>query len=294
MRYALFLGCWIQTQQYGYEMSTRRTMPLLGVELRDPEGFSCCGYPLRSLNDAAWFYLSARNLAVAERDGLDMLPLCNGCYASLNEVKHYLDSDPEFKDSVNEALSLEGLEYKGTNRVRHVLEVLHQDVGIDRIKDTITTPLDGLSFATHCGCHALRPSDFRYTDDPEDPRMLDDLTRALGAEAKYYPEKLDCCGASLVISDYEAAFKITGAKLQAVQRRVFDGLVTNCPFCFKMFDSRQEVVGKIIHDEGLSLPVFYITQLLGLALGLDEFDLGLGFNHSPVEAVIERVGGRER
>lgn len=291
MRYALYLGCWIHTQQYGYEMSTRKTLPKLGVELHDPDGFSCCGYPLRSFNDSAWFYLSARNLAIAERDALDILPLCNGCYASMNEVKHYLDSDEEFRSYINEALSNEGLEYRGKKRIRHILEVLHNDIGVEKIGNEIKTPLSGLCFATHCGCHALRPSDFKYTDDPEDPKLLDEVTQALGADTRYYPEKMDCCGATLVISDYEAAFKLTGYKLQAVQRRGFDGLVTNCPFCLKMFDSRQDAVGKIIHDKGLSLPVFYITQLLGLALGMDTFELGLGFNMSPVDKVIEKIGG---
>ncbi|MFH0851010.1 MAG: CoB--CoM heterodisulfide reductase iron-sulfur subunit B family protein [Candidatus Bathyarchaeota archaeon] len=291
MRIALFLGCWIQTQQYGYELSTRATLSRLSVELVDPEGFSCCGYPLRSLNDASWFYLSARNIAVAEEQGLDMLPLCNGCYASLNEVKHYMDTDEVIRDRVNDALALEDLRYKGNNNIRHILEVLHRDIGVDRIRDEVVTSLNGLVFATHCGCHALRPSEFRYTDDPEDPQMLDDITKALGAETRYYPEKMDCCGASLIMTDYETAFKLAGAKLLSVQRRGFHGLVTNCPFCFKMYDSRQDAIGKVIHDEGLRLPVFYITQLMGLALGLGIQDLGINFNVSPFNMVVDRVGG---
>ncbi len=288
MRLSLFLGCWIQTQQYGYEMSARSVLPRLGVDLEYPEGFSCCGYPLRSLDDSVWFYLSARNMAVSEDAGLDMLPLCNGCYASLCEVKHYLDTDAELRDLVNDKLAVEDLEYRGRARVNHILEVLHRDVGVDRIRAHVTRPLDYLNLATHCGCHAVRPSAVKHTDDPEDPVMLDEVTRATGAETRYYPEKLDCCGASLVMSNHEAAFRLTGAKLQAIKRAGFGGLVTNCPFCFKMYDSRQDAAGRLIGDD-LSLPVFYVTQLLGLAMGLDASGLGLKFNTSPVSRVLERL-----
>ena len=270
-------------------MSTRSVLPRLGVELVDPEGFSCCGYPLRSMNDAAWFYLSARNLAISETQELDMLPLCNGCYASLNEVKHYLDTDDEFREQINKTLALEGLYYEGKHRVRHILEVLNEDVGVSNIKESIKLHLDGFDFASHCGCHAVRPSDFRYTDDPEDPKILDALIASLGSKTSYYPEKLDCCGASLIMTDYEAAFKLTGAKLKSIKRRGFDGLVTNCPFCFKMYDSRQEAVGKVIHEEKFDVPVFYITQLIGLSLGLGSEELGLNFNVSPCDQVVSKM-----
>ena len=260
------------------------------IELVDPVGFSCCGYPLRSYNDKSWFLLSGRNLAIAERENMDMLPLCNGCYASLNEVKHFLDTNEEARDYVNSKIAGEGLEYTGKTSIRHVLEVLHKDIGLEKIRETITNPLTGLTFATHCGCHAIRPSDVKYTDDPEDPKMLEEIISALGAETKYYPEKMDCCGASLVLSDYETAFKLTGTKLMSLKKRNFDGLVTNCPFCFKMFDSRQDAIGKLLNED-VEVPVFYITQLLGLALDVDAFEIGLGFNVSPVEEVVEATGG---
>ena len=263
MKYAIFLGCWIQSQQYNYEMSTRKTLPKLGVDLFDIDEFSCCGYPLRSYSDASWLYLGARNLALAEKAEIDMLPLCNGCYCSISEVKHILDDDEEIRAKVNNALKEEGLKYEGTRGVRHILEVLHQDIGLEKINRSIERELSGFKFATHCGCHAYRPSVVRYTDDPEDPKMLDEITQALGIETPYYPEKLDCCGASLILSNYEAAFKLTGTKVQSIQGRGFDGIVTNCPFCLKMLDSRQEASGKLINDE-LQIPVFYITQVIGL------------------------------
>ena len=186
-------------------------------------------------------------------------------------------------------MALEGLRFSGDAKIFHLLEVLHNEVGVDTIQNVIEEPLSGFKIGTHCGCHAIRPSDFKFTDEPEDPVLLENLTKALGADTPYYPEKMDCCGATLVLTDYEAAFKLTGVKLQSLQKRGYDALVTNCPFCLKMYDSRQEAVGKIIHQEDLSLPVFYITQLIGLTLGLDEETLGLNLHMSPVDEFVEKL-----
>jgi len=291
LKYALYLGCTIQTEQYGFELSARETLPKLGIELVDIDGFSCCGYPLRSLNNASWIYLSARNLALADELGLDLLPLCNGCHVSMSEVKHTLDSDPKLRESVNESLAIEGLEYSGKCRVRHLIEVLYQDVGVEKIRHSLQETLEGLKLASHPGCHVLRPSVIGRPDEPEVPHILDDLTRALGADAGYYPEKLDCCGASLIVSDPETSFKIAGMKLKAVQRHGFDGMVTVCPFCHKMYDAKQGAIKTVLQDESLDLPVFYYTQLLGLAMGLEEEKLGINFNLSPVDRVLEKIGG---
>jgi heterodisulfide reductase subunit B len=208
-------------------MSTRKTLPKLGVDLFDIDEFSCCGYPLRSYSDASWLYLGARNLALAEKAEIDMLPLCNGCYCSISEVKHILDDDEEIRAKVNNALKEEGLKYEGTRGVRHILEVLHQDIGLEKINRSIERELSGFKFATHCGCHAYRPSVVRYTDDPEDPKMLDEITQALGIETPYYPEKLDCCGASLILSNYEAAFKLG-------RRQVENSSMMNFKFLFSI------------------------------------------------------------
>jgi len=289
LKYALYLGCTIQTEQYGFELSARATLPPLGIELVDVDGFSCCGYPLRSLNSFSWIYLSARNLAISDELGLDILPLCNGCHLSMSEVKHELGSDPKLLESVNELLALEGLRYTGRSRVRHLIEVLYHDVGMERIRGSLKKSLKGLKLASHYGCHALRPSAIGRPDDSEDPHILDELTAALGADADNYPEKLDCCGASLIVSDPETAFKIAGVKLKAVQRRGFDGMVTVCPFCHKMYDAKQNAIKTQLQDEALDLPVFYYTQLLGLAMGMGEERLGINLNLSSADRVLEKI-----
>lgn len=290
MKYALYLGCTIQTEQYGFEMSARETLPRLGVELVNVEGFSCCGYPLRSMNNFSWIYLTARNLAVADELDLDLLPLCNGCHLSMCEVKHMLDSDPELRKSVNDFLSAEDLEYVGKSKVRHLIEVLYKDVGVDRLRNSLKKTLQGLKLASHYGCHLIRPSSIGRPDEAEDPRILDELTCALGADVVDYPEKLDCCGASLIVSDPEISLKLSGLKLKSLNKHGFDGMVTVCPFCHKMYDAKQGAIKTLMRDEGVELPVLYYTQILGLALGVEGEKLGINFNLSQVDKILEKIG----
>jgi heterodisulfide reductase subunit B len=290
LRYALYLGCTIQSDQFGYEASVRETLPRLGVEVMDMEGVSCCGFPaLNSVSKLGWHYLSARNLAIAEDMGLTMLPLCNGCHLSFVETMDALKKDAELNNVINADLEREGLSYRGEAQVEHILEVLHDEVGAQRISEEVVRPLEGVKLASHPGCHAIRPSDLQRVDDAENPRKLDDLIRALGAETFDYPEKIDCCGSQLAVSSGKTTLRIAGDKLRAVKSYGFDGLVTTCPFCFKMYDGRQRAIKAAHRDDSLNLPVFYYTQLLGLALGSSPESLGLQMNMSPVDGLVERI-----
>ena len=290
MRYALYLGCTIQSEQYGYEASVREALPRLGIEFEDMEGVSCCGSPaLNSVSRLGWHYLSARNLAIAENMGLPVLPLCNGCHLSFIETKHFLEKDPELKNVINMNLEKEGLNYRGDVRIVHLLEALHDEVGAQKISEKVVKPLGGIKLASHPGCHAIRPSGLQNVDDAEDPKKLDDLIRALGAETFDYPEKTDCCGSQLAVTSGRVTLKIAGEKLQTVKSYGFDGLVTTCPFCFKMYDGRQRAIKGALKDASLDLPVFYYTQLLGLAMGLGPKKLGLDLNMSPIDSVLERI-----
>jgi heterodisulfide reductase subunit B len=278
----------IPTEQYHYELSVRQVFPHLGIKLVEIQGYSCCGVPIKGYNVIRWLYLAARNLALIEDQGLDVLPLCNGCYNSFIEGKHYLDSRKDIRDKVNEYLAIEGLEYKGTINVRHILEVL-SEVDIDDLKSKLKISFDGFKIAAHYGCHALRPGELNENIDSENPHVMEDLIKTLGAESKYYPEKLDCCGSTLTAFDYEASFKLSGAKIQALQARGYDMLTTVCPFCQKMYDNKQEAVKRILGDKEPQLPTFYLTQLIGIALGLDYEALGLNLNATSVEEIIERL-----
>ncbi len=290
MKFAFYPGCTVQSEQYAYEISARLIFPKLGIQLIDVEDFSCCGYPLKNVSVPAWFYLTARNLALAERHGLDIFPLCNGCNLSFCEVKHYLKKDPILKERINSLLSIEGLTYTGNTKSVHILQVLRDVIGIDKIQSAVEMPLAGLKLAAHYGCHALRPSKLDLPDDPEDPKSLEELIDALGAATEEYPERLDCCGQGLAITTGRTALAISGLKLGAIQDHNFDGLVTICPSCAKMLDAKQNAIKVTTGRKDLNIPVFYITQVLGLAMGMKFDEVGLNLNLSPVGDVFKKMG----
>jgi heterodisulfide reductase subunit B len=282
-KYALFTGCMMSTEQYAYEMSIRESLPILDIELIDVEGFSCCGEPMKSVNQLMALYLSARNIAIAEKNNLDILAPCAMCHLSLSECKHVLENNTEMKDRINGMLADEDLNYKGSVEILHTVDLLHDHIGLETIKKHVKKPLTGLKFATHYGCHLIRPSEIGRPVNSENPTKMEEILKVLGAETEnYYPEKLDCCGGILQINLPESALTKTGQKLKAVQEYGFDGLVDVCPWCHRMYDARQVKAGETVATK-LEVPVFYLTQLLGLALGINKEKLGLDLNLSPVD-----------
>jgi len=281
-KYALFPGCLMPTEQYAYELSIRETIPLLGVELVDVEGFSCCGEPMKSVNQLLTLYLSARNLAIAEKHHLDVFAPCAMCHLALTECQHILEENPAMKERINSMLAFEGLQYTVKRQVVHTVDLLYDQVGIEKIKEHVKKPLNGLRIAAHYGCHILRPSEIGRPDDSENPQKIETILKALGVEPVGYPQKLDCCGAPLLANLPESALTKTGQKLQAIQEQGIQAMVDVCPWCHKMFDSRQTKAGETVAAK-LDVPVLYLTQLLGLAMGIIGEKLGLELNLSPVE-----------
>ncbi len=289
MKIAVYWGCVIPTSQYAYEMSVREIMPRLGVELVDLENASCCGTGVQSINMNAATYLAARNIAIAEKMGFsDLLVVCNGCHLSLFEATHFLDHDEKLKAEVNALLKEEELSYSGKMKIWHAIDFLHDKIGQDVLRKTVTHPLTGLKFAVHYGCHILRPSSVGTVDDPENPKKLDELIEWLGAQSISYPEKLDCCGSMLMLSHPDAAFTFTGLKLKAVQETGADALVDTCPSCHNMFDVRQKSAAATTGAK-LNMPIVYYTQLLGLAMGIPQEKLGLNLNRSPIDGFLQKA-----
>ncbi|MBO5669014.1 MAG: CoB--CoM heterodisulfide reductase subunit B, partial [Candidatus Methanomethylophilaceae archaeon] len=194
-KYAFFLGCIAPLRYPGIEKSTRKVAEALGIELVDLADASCCPAPgvIRSFDKKTWIAAAARNLALAEKEGLDIVTICNGCYGSLFDAAHELHADPELLKDVNEILAEIGMEYKGTTKVRHFAEVLYNDIGVEGIKAKITQPVD-YSVAAFYGCHFLKPSKIKEIDDPEDPKILDELIEACGAKSMPRQKKTLCCG----------------------------------------------------------------------------------------------------
>jgi heterodisulfide reductase subunit B len=280
MRIGVYWGCKIPTTQYAYEMSVRQVFPHFNIELVDLKGASCCGGPVRSINTSAAIYLSARNLALSSQTGLtDLLVPCNECHFMLSEAKHRIDNDEGICKKVAELLREEDLQYSSKVKIWHVVDLLHDVVKVDTVKAKVKKPLKGLKFAVHPGCQIIRPSEIGRVDSAEWPIKLDALVEALGAETLDYSEKLDCCGAALLYSHEDAALSLAGSKLKAVQGYGVDGFVDTCPYCHTMYDARQKEAAATVGGK-LSLSVFYYTQLLGLALGIEHKKLGLHLNQS--------------
>jgi heterodisulfide reductase subunit B len=289
LKVAVFWGCRILTSQYAYELSVREVLPALGVELVDLRETVCCGDPVKSVNDFAATFLGARVLALAATTGLDDLLIpCNRCHFVVSEAMRLVEKDEETRQKVVDLLKEEALDYRPDIRVWHTIDLLHDCVGLKALKKAVTKPLKGLRLASHAGCQILRYTDLGRVDDAENPKKLDELVAASGAESVDYNEKLDCCGSHLMYSHVDSALSLAGGKLKAVQALNVDGLVVSCPDCGMMFDARQKDAAGTVGAK-LNVPVVYLTQLLGLALGMDLQELGLHLNQSPVDQLLTKI-----
>jgi heterodisulfide reductase subunit B len=287
MKFALFLGCQIPIRLKQYETSSRAIFERLGVGLIDIEEFNCCGYPLRNIEFKAFLLSSARNLALAEKKKLNVMTLCQCCYGSLKKADFLLKENDSLRKEANTVLEREGLRYKGEVEVKHLLSVLHQEVGIEAIKKKMTKTFKGLKIAAHYGCHVLRPSKVVRFDDPVGPSIFDQLVEATGAESIAWPMRLECCGAPLWGIHDELSMDLTLKKLNDGKESGAEYLCVACPYCHLQFDAVQK---KIISQRGVDhpLPSILYPQLLGLSMGIDSETLGLKMNEIPISE-IERM-----
>lgn len=274
-RYAVFWGCQIPARLPFLEKSIRMVMEKLGVELVDLPGFTCCPEPnlVKNYSEDAWLIAAARNLAVAEASGLTLLTPCNGCYSTLKSALGMIRDAVDTRERVAALLEKVGLQLQGHLKVKHLIEVLHDDIGPGKIKSLVRQPMNGMKIAVHYGCHMLRPSRYLRFDDPLQPAKYDALVQALGAESPDYDGKMHCCGSSLSFAGQPGeADRLLRKKLLEVKERA-DALTVVCPACYIQFEHRQYVLQRQSSD--LGVPVFTYPELLGLALGLSPEELGL-------------------
>ena len=288
MKYALFLGCTIPARARNYELSARNVAEKLGIELVDMAKFLCCGFPIKAADMEASELLGAYNLALAEEQGLDICALCSSCTSALSETSHLLTWDEERKNRINERLESLGLQYGKGAKVRHFARVLFEEIGADKIQDQFQIDLSGLKIAVHYGCHYLKPSQVHdHFDDVEDPRSIDALVELTGAQVVDYPGKKRCCGGPVLPVDEKLAMAVTKEKLDDISASGADAICLVCPFCSVMYDGNQKSI-EAEYNVSYNLPVLYLTQILGLAMGIDRKDLGLNMNVVKTKELLEK------
>jgi heterodisulfide reductase subunit B len=273
-KFALFIGCNIPVKVKQYELSARAVLKKLDIAVADIDSFNCCGYPLKNIDQEGWLLSAARNIALAEKKGLDLLTLCKCCFGSLKKADAVLKEDDKTKTTVNEILSKEGLKYQGTAAIDHLLSILHNDITIKVLEEKIIDKYKKLNIATHYGCHALRPSDIMKFDDPASPSLFDNLVNVTGAKSIEWSSKLDCCGAPVLGINDNLSYDLTEKKINNAKNAGADFLCVACPWCQMQFDKIQDQIA-VKRGNEYNFPSIIYTQLLGLRLGLKKDELGI-------------------
>jgi len=289
LSYALFLGCTVPVRGMNYEASARLVAERLRIRLVDIEAFSCCGFPVQSVKKYSALLLAARNLSLAEQKDLDICVLCSACGVSLSEANHAFRQNPDLLSQINSDLQAVGRHYSGKTKVKHFVRLLYEDVGLKRLKEYIHQPLSGLVVAPFYGCHYLKPAEVHdHFEDPENPTSLEELIEITGAQALYHANRLSCCGGGILGIDEATAQKIAKSTLDAAKAVGADALVLQCGTCDVMLELSQRKIGKIFEVE-YNLPVVYYPQLLGLAMGIPQEELGFALNRVGSQEFLHRV-----
>jgi len=274
-QYAYYPGCSLESLATAYNISTLEVAHKLGVDLKEIKDWNCCGatayFPVDELLAHT---LVARNLALAEKDGLsDFVAPCSACYKNAYFTNAYLKKDPDLAEHINYALEADNLHVNGTMKIRHLIEVFIEDVGLEEIGKKITHPLKDLRVAPYYGCQLLRPR--KDHENVENPQFFESLLSALGAEPVDYPSKTRCCGGSLIVTNRKAALDMVHILLQDAVNRKADVIATTCPMCNVNLEVYQSQVNREFGTQ-FSIPVMYFTQLMGVALGIKPGKLGIG------------------
>lgn len=277
-------GCPSATTAMEQDISTKAVFEKLGIELEELEDWNCCG-ALEAEDPKLVVALNARNLALAEKKGQDIVTPCSICYYNLARSDRALREDEKLRAELKAIDS--SLEYKGTVRAKHVLDVLVNDVGLDELARKMVKKVR-VKVAPYYGCYLGRPPETAI-DDPDDPLLMDRLLELIGAELVPFSHlKTKCCGGPLMMTRSDIAFEMARRVLEGAKKAGADCIVLACPLCGMMLDAKQPDIEKTLQIK-LEIPVVYITQLLGLALGIEPKKLGLNKNIVSTKRILEKV-----
>ena len=292
MKYFLYWGCSLEGTGANFLVSLKPVCKALGIEFEEIEDWNCCGASISyaGANDLAVKVLNARNLALAEAKAkYDIVAPCSSCYIQMIKVNHEIQEDPELLKQVNECLKEGGLTYKGGIKVRHIQDVLYNDVGVDAIRAKVVKPLKGLKVAGYVGCQSVRP--FGEYDSVNKPVVQDRLIEALGAEAVPFPSKIKCCGSGIFLPEMDYCLELVKNILEDAVKHGAQLISTICPMCAMNLEMYQ---GRINEKYGTNfdIPIVYLTQLMAVAFGMDlKKDAALHFNVIPPENILKKAVG---
>ncbi len=280
-------GCSGEGSGIEYKMSTEKTAEMLGIELQELEDWNCCGATsAHNTNKLLSLALPARNLAIAERMNLDsILAPCAACYSRHRATEVQAREDDEMRLKIQEIIDME---FKAKSRTISVLEWLVNDIGIEKIKEKVTKPLKGMKAACYYGCLLVRPEEYTGFDDNEDPQTMDQIVKATGAQAVDWAYKTECCGAALATSRPEIGAKMIYEVIQNARQAGAECIVTACPLCMLNLDMRQAGAGKQ-YSVNLDMPIYYVTELVALAGGYSNKEVGIPKHFVEAESYLESL-----
>ncbi|HWR82225.1 MAG TPA: CoB--CoM heterodisulfide reductase iron-sulfur subunit B family protein [Candidatus Deferrimicrobium sp.] len=273
LNYAYYPGCSLEHTASPYDKSVRAVFAALGIGLHEIEDWNCCGATMyMSVKKIVGYSISARNLAIAQNMGMQICAPCSSCYTILRKTNRHIGWDPKERDKINEALKAAGLSYTTLVEVRHPLDILINDVGLDAIRSKVQTSLSGIRVAPYYGCQIVRPHG--HFDDVDDPVTMDRLLAAVGATVTHYPAKVRCCGGMLMTTQEEVALKLNLTLLQAAVDNGADVIATACPLCEMNLEAYQKKINRLF-GQNFKIPVVYFSHVLGIALGLKPREIGM-------------------
>lgn len=272
MKYAYFPGCSLHSTAKEYDLSTQEVARALGIELVEIPDWTCCGAtPAHLTMHLLSSALPVHNLIKARAmDSCEVVTCCAACFSRLKIANKLMKEDAAHRKKVEEIV---GKPYKGEVGVRHFLDVLVNEFGLKNLSEKVTKRLSGLKVACYYGCLLTRPNEVTCLDDPEEPHLIDDLMKTLGAEPVCWPYKTECCGASFSLTKTDVVLKLSGDILQMALDEGAQAIVVACPLCQSNLDLRQGMINAKF-KKNFRMPVFYFTQLVGLALGIAPKKLG--------------------
>ena len=272
MRYAYYPGCSAESTARDQYMSVNEVAKSLNIELNQIKGWTCCGStPAHHTDKILSLALPAANLLMAQKTGLDMVVFCAACYNRMKVANHEIQTNPWVRKELAATL---GEDYDGSVKVLHFVEVLIKKIGVKKLKEAFTHSLDGLKVASYYGCLLVRPKDVTQFDDPENPTIMDKLINLMGGEMIDWPHKVECCGGGFALSRTDIVVELSNSILGMAEASGAQCMAVACPMCQINLDMRQSDIHKT-KGKDYNLPVVYITQLLGLCLGIPPKKLGM-------------------